>query len=112
MELTVEDMPGGITRAVLAGRLDIAGASSVDLKFSVLAGSKKALVVDLAAVSFVASMGLRTLLLCARTMTAKGGRMALASPQPIVDQVLQTSGIGTLIGVYPTLDAAIAALAG
>jgi len=112
MDLTVEETPGGITRALLSGRMDTAGASAVDLRFSVLAGAKRRLVVDLAGVTFMASMGLRTLMICARTMAAKGGKMALANPQPLVQQVLETSGIGQLIGVYPSWDAAIAALAG
>jgi hypothetical protein len=31
MQVANEDLPGGITRVVLGGRMDIAGAAAVDL---------------------------------------------------------------------------------
>jgi hypothetical protein len=39
MKLTVEQLDFSIVKVNLAGRLDIAGAASVDLPFSVLAGT-------------------------------------------------------------------------
>jgi anti-sigma B factor antagonist len=110
MELVVEDMPSGITRAVLVGRMDIDGAMSVDLKLNVLAGAKKALIVDLGGVSFMASMGLRTLMLCAKAMSAKGRRMGVAGPQPNVEKVLRSSGADEVMDIYPTFEAASAAV--
>jgi anti-sigma B factor antagonist len=110
MELVVEDMPGGVTRAVLTGRMDIEGALAIDAQFGAALAFRRALVVDLAGVSFMASMGLRTLMLCARAVGGNGGRMALAQPQPNVAKVLEESGIGDIIGVYPSVDAASAAI--
>lgn len=110
MELVVEEMPDGVTKASLSGRMDIDGAQSVDTRFNVLAGAKKALVVDLANLEFIASMGLRTLMTCARTIKSRGGKMALANAQPNVLKVLSTSGIGEMVSVNPTLDAAVAAV--
>jgi anti-anti-sigma factor len=110
MELVVEEGPGGVTVATLAGRMDIEGAMGLDARFSAALAFKRALVVDLSEVTFLASMGLRTLMLCSRAVLANGGKMALAQPQPNVAKVLQESGIGELIGLYPTLDAASAAV--
>lgn len=107
MQLNIEELSDGVTRAVLHGRMDIDGVSKVDMQFNVLAGSKKALVVDLSDVSFLASMGLRTLMMCARSIASKGGRMALASPQENVQRVLDTTGAQDVVGVYPSLDSAI-----
>jgi anti-anti-sigma factor len=107
MQVVVEELQDGVTKAVLVGRLDIEGASKIDIQFSVLAGAKKALVVDIAEVTFLASMGLRTLMLCARSISSKGGRMALANPQENVLRVLTESGAHDLMGVHPTLDSAI-----
>ena len=112
MQLTVEDLGNGVTRAVLVGRLDIEGANAVDMRFNVLAGSKRALVVDMADVSFLASMGLRTLITCARSISSKGGRMAIAAPQEGVLKVLTTSGADEIIAIHPTLDSAILFVAG
>ncbi|MDX2274997.1 MAG: STAS domain-containing protein [Hyphomonadaceae bacterium] len=112
MQLRTEELPDNVTRAVLSGRLDIDGASKIDVQMNVLAGAKRALVVDLADVSFMASMGLRTLMTCARAISSKGGRIALAAPQENVARVLETSGAADLMGVYPTLDAAVAHVRG
>ena len=63
MDMQVREAEDGITRVELKGRFDIAGAQEVDLRFSAIAGSAKALVVDMRQVSFLASMGVRTLML-------------------------------------------------
>jgi anti-anti-sigma factor len=110
MELIVEDLAEGVTRAALKGRLDIDGAAAVDQGLRALAGERSRLVVDLADVSFVASMGLRTLMLCARTMIARGARMAIAGAQPSVGKVLSVSGVDQVLTVRPSLEAAVAAI--
>jgi anti-anti-sigma factor len=112
MQMETEEIGGGVTKASLNGRLDIAGANAIDLRFSVLTGQKRAIVVDLAEVSFIASMGLRLLVVGAKTVASKGGRIALAAPQDGVARVLDESGIGALLGVHATLEEAVAAVAG
>ena len=111
MEMNVEELPSGATLVVLRGRLDVAGASSIELKFSATAGARKAVVVDLLGVSFIASMGMRLLLLVAKTMAARGGKMALLSPVPDVASVLHTAGIDTVIPICNERDTAVAAVA-
>ena len=111
MEMTLEELPGGATLVALRGRLDVAGASSIELKFSATAGARKAVVVDLLGVSFIASMGMRLLLLVAKTMAARGGKMALLSPVPEVASVLHTAGIDTVIPICNERDTAVAAVA-
>ncbi|HWE75536.1 MAG TPA: STAS domain-containing protein [Stellaceae bacterium] len=108
MEMSTEELPGGATLVVLRGRLDVAGASAIELKFNATAGARKAMVVDLSGVNFVASMGMRLLLLVGKTMSARGGKMALLSPLPEVAAVLHTAGIDTVIPVCTTRDAAVA----
>ncbi len=63
MQISTEEMAGGITRVALDGRLDIAGAALVDLKMNVIAGSSSKLLIDLQNVSFLGSMGLRSIVL-------------------------------------------------
>jgi anti-sigma B factor antagonist len=111
MEMSTEELPGGATLVVLRGRLDVAGASAIELKFNATAGARKAMVVDLSGVSFVASMGMRLLLLVGKTMAARGGKMALLSPLPEVASVLHTAGIDTVIPICTDRDAAVAKVA-
>jgi anti-anti-sigma factor len=110
MELMVEELAGGVTRAALRGRLDIDGAALVDERLHTLAKASHWLVIDLEHVSFVASMGLRTLMLCARAMSVRGAKMALANAQPNVGRILEASGVDQMMTVEPSLEAALAGL--
>ena len=110
MQLATVDLENGITKVVLSGRMDIEGAGQVDLRFSVIAGTKKKVVVDLSDVSFMASLGLRTLMISAKSMANKGGKMVLLNPQPNVEKVLETTGIGTIIPIVRDMDEASALL--
>jgi len=112
MELIVEELPGGFTRAAPVGRMDIEGALSVDESFKALSRLRRKLIIDLAEVSFMASMGLRTLMMAAKSLADMGGRATIANPQPNVEKMLEASGIGEVLGVYPSVDAAVAALSG
>lgn len=83
----------------LKGRIDIMGAMKIDVQFSAVTASNRAVVVDLGEVEFLASMGLRTLIMGAKSMRSKSGRMVLYRPIPLVEEVLVTSGTTTLIPV-------------
>jgi anti-anti-sigma factor len=107
MEMKIETLDGGVTKVNLVGKLDIAGAMDIDLHFNVVVGSQRQVIVDLSQVSFLASMGIRTLIMGAKGVKSKGGRMALLSPTPEVEQVLTVSGTDTLIPIEHDLDAAI-----
>ncbi len=110
MAMVTEELPGGITRVILDGRLDIEGAAAVDLPMNVIAGSKKAVLVDLQNVSFLGSMGLRALVAPARAIKSRGGKIVLFGPNESVEKVLKTSGIDTLIPIHHELQSALAAL--
>ena len=103
-------MDGGITRVELDGRMDIAGAAEVDLRMNAIAGSAKKLLVDLERVSFLGSMGLRSIVIPARAVHGRGGKVVLFKPNEMVESVLKTSGIDSLLPVRHDLAAAIAAL--
>jgi anti-anti-sigma factor len=112
MMLATEEVTPGVTKINLTGRLDIAGAQAIDLHFNALVGSQRAIIVDLAEVAFIASMGLRTLILGARTVASKRGRIVLYRPIPEVENVLVTSGTDTVVPIVHQLDDAIRAVSG
>ena len=107
MELTIETLEDGVTKINLVGRFDIVGAQKIDLQFSVVSGSQRKVIVDLGEVSFLASMGIRTIIMGAKAINLKGGRMVLLRPTPDVEKVLTTTGIDILISIVHDLDAAI-----
>ena len=97
MDISFEQLASGATVIVLKGRMDVMGAMKIDVQFAAVAAANRAVVVDLGGVEFLASMGLRTLIMSAKSMHTKQGRMALWRPQPMVEEVLVTSGTTTLI---------------
>ena len=110
MKVVEEELPGGITRVILEGRLDIEGAAAVDLKMNVLKDGRTSVLMDLQGVSFLASMGLRSLVMPARAIKSRGGRMVLFGPNEMVGKVLKTSGVDTVIPVHHDLSSALEAL--
>ncbi len=72
MPISTVELDGGITRVILDGRLDIEGAAAIDMRMNVIAGTKKAVIVDMEGVSFLGSMGLRALVAPARAIKARG----------------------------------------
>ena len=110
MPIAIQELDGNVTKVVLSGRIDVAGAREIDLPMSVVAGSRRAVVIDLAAVEFMASMGLRSLVVCAKSIIGKRGRVVLLAPQPAVAEVLTVSGIDDLIPIHHDEAAAIAAV--
>jgi len=110
MQISTEELADGITKIALDGRLDIAGAAAVDLKMNVVAGSARRLLIDLQKVSFLGSMGLRSIVLPARAVHSRGGKVVLFAPDEMVESVLKTSGIDSLLPIHHDFAAAIAAL--
>lgn len=110
MQVATEDLPGGITRVELDGRMDIAGAAAVDMKMNLIAGNHDRLLIDLQKVTFLGSMGLRSIVFPARAVHSRGGKVVLFAPNEMVESVLKTSGINALLPIYYDLEAALAAL--
>ena len=112
MRMVTEEVAPGVTKANLTGRLDIGGSKEIDLAFNALAGSQRALIIDLSQVDFIASLGLRLLIVAARTVQRKGGRMVLLAPPIAVESVLISSGTDNVVPIWRHLDDAIAAVSG
>jgi anti-sigma B factor antagonist len=108
MGFNVVDLGGGITNVQLSGRMDVQGALSIDKKFSILAEEKRNVALDLSNVTFLASLGIRTLIMTCKALASKGGDMVIFNPQPSVEKVLKTSGVDTVIRIVPDKNAAVA----
>jgi anti-sigma B factor antagonist len=110
MDIAVEELARGITKVVLRGRFDTTGAVVVELPFNKIATEKSHIMVDLSAVNFLASYAIRVLLVGAKIVNSKGGRLVLLCPDKNVAKVLKTAGMDTLIPIHQTESAATAAL--
>ena len=103
MDMTVSQADE-ITRVDLDGRFDIQGAQEVDARFGELAEGSKAMIVDLSKVSFIASLGIRTLMLSAKTLIRRGADMAVCGANENVEKVLRGTGFNEVAGLYPDFD--------
>ncbi len=110
MTFASEELDGGITKVILDGRLDIEGAAQIDLRMNVVGGSAKKLLLDLQNVSFLGSMGLRSIVLPAQAIGRRGGKVVVFAPTEMVEAVLRSSNIHTVIPIHHNLAEALAAL--
>ena len=111
MEMNVRELDGGVTLIALRGRLDLRGVHAIESKFTATAGSRASLIVDLAGVSYIASMGMRMLLLAGKTIATRQGKMALLAPSDDLATVLRTAGVDTAIPIHATQREALSSLA-
>ena len=111
MKMEQSELPGSILKVKLTGPLDIKGAQEIEMPFSVIGGSRNKVVVDLSGVSFLASIGIRVLVMTARAIGNKGGRMVILGPNDDARRVLGTTGIDKIIPIAADEAAAVASLA-
>jgi anti-anti-sigma factor len=98
MQIAINDV-GSTATITMVGRLDISGAETVALPLATLSGSKNALYVDMAGVTFVASIGLRHLVSAAKAVGRRGGKLVVLNPTPAVAEVITTSGLSELLHI-------------
>ena len=103
MELGTTTLENGITKVSLSGRLDVDGALKIDSDFNKIAEANKNLLVDMSDVSFLASLGMRTLITAAKTISNNGGKLVLLSPQANVEKVLRESRVDTVLPIINDL---------
>jgi anti-sigma B factor antagonist len=107
MRLESTTLPSGIVQLMLVGRLDIEGVTKIEDKFAFAVMTETApVLVDLSQVDFIASIGIRMLLMSAKALQRRGGRLVLYKPQPLVGETLATAGIDLLIPTYDDFDSA------
>jgi anti-sigma B factor antagonist len=108
LKLEQFELPGSILKVKLTGPIDIWGANEIDMPFSVIGGSRKKVVVDFSGVSFLASIGIRVLVMTARAISSKGGRLVIYSPTDEARRVLGATGIDKIIPVAADETTAVA----
>jgi len=113
MELQYSERENNIRVIKLIGKLDIIGVGEIETRFSgYCAGENPRILIDLTGVEFLASIGIRLLVLNAKSITSRGGRMVLVNPTHEVRNVLDVTGIPAIIPVYDGQESAEAVLLG
>lgn len=105
---TIDNM---IALVQLRGHLDGNSQIAAETYFKMVVTSGSARVVlDLAQVEFISSAGLRAVLLLLKLVKGNHGGLAVCASQPHVTQLLEFSGLKTLLSIAPTVDEGRAAL--
>ena len=108
MDMEFSDV-GGVTKAVLNGRMDSLSVGQVETSFiSHIVPKEQSAVVDLSGVSFIASLGIRMLLGTARALDRYGAKLALFGAQNDVMEIIETTALTEIIPVVETEAEAVA----
>ena len=111
MELKYSELDNNIILISLNGRLDIIGTGEIETRFAgYSAGEKARMIVDLSEVDFLSSIGIRLLILTAKSVRSRGGKIVILRPNPEVQNVLEIAGIPAVIPIYSHLESAEAVL--
>ena len=110
MEIQVKDSGEGCIVSV-SGKLDAISASDYEKAMNqLIADGKIRFVVDFSELSYISSAGLRVLLSTAKQLKPKGGLALFANLQGNVQEVIEMTGFGTILGIHDSIDSALAAL--
>ncbi len=98
----------------ISGRVD--HDSAEDLKGGLLAAAEGCradgdrLVIDLGGVEYISSVGLRTLMVAAKTVKAQAGVLVVANPTSVVREILEISRFNLVFTIYPSVAEALNAV--
>lgn len=111
MEVTTERHDRALLICV-TGRVDSANIGEFETAIrAALEDGHRALVMDLADMTYISSVGLRALLVAAQKLFVKEAQFALCSLPGIVRGKLEVVGFDKLIAIYPTRTEALESVA-
>lgn len=100
MRVNVSELERGYPHQT-AGSFDITEVNQIETKFAAYcSGEKLSVIVDLSGVEYLASIGIRLLVINAKSLKTRNGRMVLLSPTTDVMSVLEITDIPAIIPVY------------
>jgi anti-anti-sigma factor len=107
MEIFQSTTGPGILTLTLSGKLD---ADTTNAFADVLNGAvdrgERHIILDLGALSYVSSVGLRALIVAAKKLVPLGGKIVLCAAQPQILKLLEIAGFTSILAVVPTREAA------
>jgi anti-anti-sigma factor len=106
-----QERDGDVVIVRLSGRLDSSAASSAEERLSAaLAGEPPRMAIDMSALDYISSAGLRVLLVLAKKAQQQKGKLVLSGLAPNVREVFAATGFDTIFAIEPDRGSAIAAV--
>jgi anti-sigma B factor antagonist/stage II sporulation protein AA (anti-sigma F factor antagonist) len=95
-----------------SGRIDLSNSDAFkDVLSDALSRTTTALIVDLGAVDYISSAGLRALMIVSKTSKAQSKTLAIAALQPLVLEIFTISRFNLVFPLFDTVRAAVEKLA-
>src|ERR1041385_2382292 len=101
----------GIDIIELSGQIDASNAPAIQTRVMDVAQSSPRLLLNMSAVSFMSSAGLRLLLQLHRAISGNGGQLALVGLSEELQDTMSATGFLSFFQTFPSVDAALAAFA-
>ena len=101
---------GDVVVAAPSGRIDHANADSLTEALTPLlapGADVPFLLLDFSGVDYISSVGLRALMMAAKTLRAQQRTLGVAAPQPLVREIFEISRFNMILDVSPTLRAGL-----
>ena len=107
LKIAISDQPGWTVLAP-AGEVDLATVGQLEEAINGSINGQNHIAIDLSAVTFMDSTGLRALLTSHETMSSAGRRLALVVSGGPVNRLLDISGVAQTLEIFTSLEAATA----
>jgi anti-anti-sigma factor len=110
MDMT-QERDGDVVVVRLSGRLDSGAAPGAEERLSAaISGAVPRIAIDMSALTYVSSAGLRVLLVAAKKVQQQNGKLALGGLAENVRAVFAATGFDTIIAIESDAAAAVAAV--
>jgi anti-anti-sigma factor len=108
-----DDRQGDVLIVRPEGRIDTNTSEELEKWLaSRLDGGPKRLVMDLGALDYISSAGLRVFLMTLKKVKGSGGQLVLAGLNTSVRQIFDLAGFSTMFAIEPDVDRAVARATG
>lgn len=102
----------GVTVLALEGRLETTTTTTFDTAYkAAYADGARKVVLDCSKLTYISSAGLRSILQALKQLGANNGKLAIASPAPMVLEIFEISGFKPLLTIRPDRAGAVSAIA-
>jgi len=98
---------GPVVVVRLVGDLELTNQAAVRAKIDPLLAEGASVVLDLEALDYIDSSGLGFIIGTLKRIRECNGRLALARPKPHVAGIFKLINLPSLVGIHPTLEAAL-----
>jgi anti-sigma B factor antagonist len=106
MEIT-ERIIADVCIISISGRIDTITSKDLEAKLNdAIEKRKEKMIINLAKVDYISSVGLRVLLAALKRQKHNQGSLPLVSLQPFVQNVFKITGLDKVFQIFPTEDAA------